>query len=146
MLWQFPPHNNLKPLCCGNCHNTTVLKRCVVAKLSQRNILKLLCCDSVWGKSGRCVPRYNSVKRSHKHATHVPAPAALSLTLDLYSPCDMGSTKQTAKYKKVRVNRQENRRKSNINLRKLRVIRKTIIINRNIILHYCQSRIAIAYI
>ena len=23
---------------------------------SQHNILKLLCCDSVWGKGGRCVP------------------------------------------------------------------------------------------
>jgi len=24
--------------------------------ISQHNKLKLLCCDSVWGKGGRCVP------------------------------------------------------------------------------------------
>jgi len=27
--------------------------------LPEHNTLKLLCCDSVWGKGGRCVPRYN---------------------------------------------------------------------------------------
>ena len=26
--------------------------------MPQHNTLKLLCCDSVWGKGGRCVPPY----------------------------------------------------------------------------------------
>ena len=34
MLWQFPQHNSLKLLCCGNCHNTTVLICCVVTKIA----------------------------------------------------------------------------------------------------------------
>jgi len=25
--------------------------------MQQHNTLKLLCCDSFWGKGGRCVPR-----------------------------------------------------------------------------------------
>jgi len=39
-------------------HNTTVLKYCVVTTFSQHNNLKLLCCDSLWEKGGRCVPPY----------------------------------------------------------------------------------------
>jgi len=29
-------------------------------KLPQHNTLKLLCCDSVWGKGGRCVPYHST--------------------------------------------------------------------------------------